>query len=605
MTIGGGWSRRWLRNGAANHDDEGVGEPTVDEELPPEARREARVLRRYRTELQNFGRRSRATVLLSAVVGATTGGLVALYSGVGKKVVFERIFDGPLWLQVAGPVAALLLSYLSLRYLAGGASPSTSDEYIRNVHELDRSIPLRPAPGRLVASWFTLSLGAGCGFEAPAIYLGASIGTYLQRRLRPLFTVDEAKVLMAAGAAAGVAAVFKAPATGAIFAVEVPYRDDMARRLLLPALVGAASGYVVDALLTSTAPLFPISSTPAFDLRDLGGAAIVGLLGGFGARLFASAIRRCKDFAHHTSPRLHVTVGCAGLAGLALATHFIYGQPFSLGDGEHSIEWGLDPKRGLFLIVLLLVLRAASTILTLGGAGAGGLFVPLVVEGALLGRAVGAVVGARDTALFSVLGVAAFLGAGYRVPLAAIMFVAETTGKPGFIVPGLIAAVVGELCMGNSTITRSQTARPRGHLEGRMELRVSTVVDTEEETLRPTATVADLISRHIVGRRQRQVCVVDDEGHLIGVVGIASLSGIEQSRWATTPVAEAIVADIPVVAVGWTLGHTLSVMEEASRDVLPVAGDDGRFVGVVRMADILELGKILDQNPWTGDPDPY
>ena len=617
MTFGDAWPRRRLRNVSGIPDGEGAAEPAGesggaeperpfvrDRELTPEIHRQARILGRYRTELQSFGRRSRATVLLSAVVGATTGGLVALYAGVGKGVVFERIFRGPLWLQVLSPVAALVLSLLSLRYLAGGASPSTSEEYIRNVHELDEAIPLRPAPGRLVASWFTLSLGGGCGFEAPSIYLGATIGTYLQRRLRRLFTIDEAKVLMAAGAAAGVAAVFKAPATGAIFAVEVPYRDDMARRLLLPALVGAASGYVVDVLLTGTTPLFPISSTPAFDLRDIGGAAVVGLLGGFGARLFASAIRRCKELTHRTSPRVHVTVGCAGLASLALTTRLVYGQAFSLGDGEHALEWGLDPKRSLFLVVLLLLLRGASTIFTLGGAGAGGLVVPLVVEGALLGRAVGAVVGANDTALFSVLGVAAFLGAGYRVPLAAIMFVAETTGKPGFIVPGLIAAVVAELCMGNSVISPSQTARPRGHIEGRMNLHVSTVVDIEEETLPPTATVAELISRHIVGKRQRQVCVVDEHGHLVGVVGTASLSRIDQSRWATTPVVEAIV-DVPVAAAGWTLGRALSVMEEVSRDVLPVAGDDGGFVGVVRMADILELGKILDQNPWTGDPDPY
>jgi CIC family chloride channel protein len=55
-----------------------------------------------------------------------------------------------------------------------------------------------------------------------------------------------------------------------------------------------------------------------------------------------------------------------------------------------------------------------------------------------------------------VVGVAAFLGAGYRVPLAAVMFVAETTGRPGFIVPGVIAAVAAELVMGSASVTRYQ-----------------------------------------------------------------------------------------------------------------------------------------------------
>ena len=84
------------------------------------------------------------------------------------------------------------------------------------------------------------------------------------------------------------------------------------------------------------------------------------------------------------------------------------------------------------------------------------MFVPLVVAGALLGRAFAGVLDQLDNSLFVVVGIAAFLGAGYRVPLAAVMFVAETTGRPGFIVPGLIAAVVAELTMGTASVTAYQ-----------------------------------------------------------------------------------------------------------------------------------------------------
>ena len=86
----------------------------------------------------------------------------------------------------------------------------------------------------------------------------------------------------------------------------------------------------------------------------------------------------------------------------------------------------------------------------------GGLFIPLVVAGALLGRMAVDVVGGGNTTLFVVIGVAAFLGAGYRVPLAAVMFVAETTGRPGFVVPGLLAAVAATLVMGRASVTTYQ-----------------------------------------------------------------------------------------------------------------------------------------------------
>jgi CIC family chloride channel protein len=72
----------------------------------------------------------------------------------------------------------------------------------------------------------------------------------------------------------------------------------------------------------------------------------------------------------------------------------------------------------------------------------------------------GDVVG-HNPSLFLVIGVAAFLGAGYRVPIAAITFVAEATGKAGFIVPALIAAVVAEVSVGGQSVTTHQlVARP-------------------------------------------------------------------------------------------------------------------------------------------------
>ncbi len=97
-------------------------------------------------------------------------------------------------------------------------------------------------------------------------------------------------------------------------------------------------------------------------------------------------------------------------------------------------------------------LRCIGTSTTVAGGGVGGLFIPLVVAGAI----VGGTAHALDTSLFTVIGVAAFLGAGYRVPLAGVMFVPETTGRPDFVVPGLIAAVVAELMMGRSSVLTYQ-----------------------------------------------------------------------------------------------------------------------------------------------------
>jgi CIC family chloride channel protein len=127
-----------------------------------------------------------------------------------------------------------------------------------------------------------------------------------------------------------------------------------------------------------------------------------------------------------------------------------------LGSGYRALAWAGDPTRTVWALLAMLVLRSLATSAAVAGGGVGGLFIPLVVAGALTGAVVGGVVDRANLGLFIVIGVAAFLGAGYRVPLASIMFVAETTGRPSFVVPGLIAAVAAELVMGHSSVTAYQ-----------------------------------------------------------------------------------------------------------------------------------------------------
>jgi CIC family chloride channel protein len=253
-----------------------------------------------------------------------------------------------------------------------------------------------------------------------------------------------------------VAAIFKAPATGAVFALEVPYRGDFARRMLLPALVAAATGYLAFAWINGTNPLFPIHGDVRFGFRDLAGAAAVGLVAAGGAHAYSWLLRRAKPVPDRNHAVL-TTIG-AGLviAGLFAIGEVIVGEPFVIGSGYQLLAWIDQPGHSTSILLTLFVLRGLATTATVAGGGVGGLFIPLVVAGALTGALIGGLVNPGDLDLFIVIGVAAFLGAGYRVPLAAVMFVAETTGRPSFVVPGLIAAVSAELVMGRASVTDYQ-----------------------------------------------------------------------------------------------------------------------------------------------------
>lgn len=408
-----------------------------------------------RAELRALARRSHEVVLLAGVIGILTGFGVAVFDSAVTGGV-DALDRAPLWIAAVAPLVGLTVAAMSLRLLGPRSSPATADEYLRAFHGPDHALGVRPLLSRMIAGIATLGSGAPMGLEGPSMYLGASLGDVLPRRFPRLFSVQNRRVLLVAGAAAGVAAIFKAPATGAVFALEVPYQDDLARRMLGPALVASATGYLAFVAIHGTTPLLEVSGHPAFSFKDLAGAAVLGMLAGGGARVFAWMLRRAKEISGQVTAWVRVPAAGLSLAGIFVLARALSGHNLTTGPGYDTIRWALQPGHSVWLVGAILALRCIGTSTTVAGGGVGGLFIPLVVAGALAGRIVGGTAHALDTSLFTVIGVAAFLGAGYRVPLAGVMFVAEATGRPGFVVPGLIAAVVAELMMGRSSVTTYQ-----------------------------------------------------------------------------------------------------------------------------------------------------
>lgn len=410
-----------------------------------------------RAELKRLAVRSRQVVLAAAATGAVTGLLVAGFDTVVVDVLFDHVRELPLWLVAVLPTVGLLIGAFVRRWIGGpGTTAATSDDYLAAFHDPTHHLSARRACGRMIASVAALGCGVPMGLEGPSLYIGATVGDNVQRRFRRVFQGAEHALLMVAGAAAGVAAIFKAPATGAVFALEVPYQDDLARRMLLPSLVASASGYLVFASIHGTTPLFPIEGGATFSIPDLLGAVVLGLLGGVGARAFAWLLRRAKGVSASSNDIVTALLAGAAIALLFVIGRLLTGESLAVGSGYAVLQWATSPGHSVPLLLGILALRCFGTASAVAGGGVGGLFIPLVAAGALSGAIVARIVEHGDFTLFVVIGVAAFLGAGYRVPLAAVTFVAETTGRPAFVVPGLLAAVAAELMMGDSSITTYQ-----------------------------------------------------------------------------------------------------------------------------------------------------
>jgi CIC family chloride channel protein len=248
------------------------------------------------------------------------------------------------------------------------------------------------------------------------------------------------------------------------------------------------------------------------------------------------------------------------------------------------------------MLMLMFGMRMLATFLTVTAGGTGGFFIPLAVQGVILGNLVGTLldatgIGTNDS-LWPILGLAAFLAAGYRTPIAAVMFVAERTGGGAAVVPALIAAAFSQLVAGKSSVAKGQHAERLGHLEGRLQLPLSSALTTDTLTVPPDATVSEFVWIHAVGRREPVVPVVE-AGKYQGMCSLEAATSVERSEWDSTTVAQIVDDDAPVALPNWSLRDAVAAMDAAGLEQLAVTTADGAFVGIVLESEIVKLEEIL------------
>src|SRR5690606_302531 len=126
-------------------------------------------------------------VILAAATGAITGLVVAGFERLVVEEVFARVLESPSWVIGVLPGIGLLVAFAARRFVGGGVSAATADEYLHAFHDPTHRLGWRALAGRLTAAVATLGSGAPMGLEGPSLYAGATIGSNLQRRFARSF----------------------------------------------------------------------------------------------------------------------------------------------------------------------------------------------------------------------------------------------------------------------------------------------------------------------------------------------------------------------------------------------------------------------------------
>lgn len=414
-----------------------------------------------------YSRNLHKWLVIAPLIGVAAGLTITAVAVILLRVMWPPILAYYLhhhWAIVPGLVLGCALTGLIMQHFTPDPNQHSTEEVIRSYHEHEGAIDMRSFPAKLLAAVTTVGFGGSAALEGPSIYGGAAIGSWLWARLSPLrrFRLDQRdrRIMLICGAAAGMSAVFRAPFTGIVFALEMPYKDDLAHEALLPSLIASVVSYMTLGAFLGSAPLFNFASSGSYTMRDLLWCALLGLLIGLLAMAFVITFRRLRTFVvQWAAPHwIKLTLGgfLTGLCGLAFL-HLYPGTLIPLGPNYEAVGQILNQTHTSTELVLFALFKLAATAFTLGAGGVSAMFVPLFLTGGGLGIAFAqSIVHSPSLALYAAVGMASFIAAAYKTPLAAVVFVAEATGGHAFIIPALIGAAVAYAISGDASISADQ-----------------------------------------------------------------------------------------------------------------------------------------------------
>jgi CIC family chloride channel protein len=200
--------------------------------------------------------------IIGVVVGLTITGVAVVILQEMWPAVLGYYLDHH-WSIVPGLVVGCALTGLIMQFLTPDPNEHSTEEVIRSYHEHEGEIVMRSFPAKLLAAVTTVGFGGSAALEGPSIYGGAALGSWLWTRLKRIqslrLTARDRRIMLICGAAAGMSAVFRAPLTGIVFALEMPYKDDLAHEALLPSLIAS-----VDATLLRHRNFSSLDRDPAY-----------------------------------------------------------------------------------------------------------------------------------------------------------------------------------------------------------------------------------------------------------------------------------------------------------------------------------------------------
>jgi CIC family chloride channel protein len=320
------------------------------------------------------------------------------------------------------------------------------------------------------------------------------------------------------------------------------------------------------------------------------GSALLGLIAGIAALGFvflykgvAKLLKRIPGSFYYKS-----VIGACILAVIGILSVAFFRKPYPLGISYDLVSLSLTRGTSPLTLLTLFVMKMVATSVTLGSTGVGGVFVPQIVMGASFGGLFGELLFPSRVDLFVAVGMASFLAAGYKTPLAAVAFVAETTAGPAYLIPSLIAAAISYSISGEASVSDQQKLRDEIDIMQIAHLNAGDIMTKRVIAVPAELSVLDFVEEYLFTYQYKTFPVVDQHG-LVGRISLAQVKSVPRDKWFETRTADICARDLHPAYPDSSVQDVLDLMFTTGLGRIPIVDKSNprRIVGMIAKSDIM------------------
>ena len=437
------------------------------------------------------------------------------------------------------PVIGILLTIIVIRYVirreVGHGIPGLLYALSRNKGIVKPYTTF----SSIITSALTVGFGGSVGLEGPSVSTGGSIGSNIGQLLK--LNQKQINVLIGMGGASALAAIFQAPITGVVFAMEV-FMIDISMTALVPIIISAFVAILTSYYFLGRAFEYEItiaeSFIPSNSLYYVGLGLVVGLVSAYFMRVYFDID---KHFKKVENPWRRFIFASLGLGALIFVFPSLYGEGYETinaalnGNASNILQNTMFEQFGdniwvvILIFVVIILCKAFATSLTFAAGGVGGTFAPALFLGAMTGMTYALIInnlgiGNLDVAKFALVGMSGLVAGMLHAPLTGIFLIAEITNGYSLMVPLMIVAAlslaINRMFFKESIYTKSIAEKGVRVSFNKDEtilnmMTSSHLIETNFISIRPDQTLGDLIP--IIASSSRNIFpVVDENGDFKG-----------------------------------------------------------------------------------------